>query len=384
MISTVKAFITVGFLTGASFSLIAQTPFKVKGNLKDTSRNGEKVYLSYFNGEKKIYTASIVKDGAFTFEGTVKDPARATLSISTSKEERKAIPWIMSDKCEFFIEGGDVIIEGLPISKAVIKAPGKSQKDLLVLQAKLKPFTEKERTSQLAMFNALTARDTVTSKKQKAINEKSKQEIDSVEFAFLKANPASHVSVGLLREKLTAKSLSEEKETMAALYNKLAAPLKKSVLGTQIGELIETAGKLGPGKPAEDFVLNDTLGNPIKLSSFKGKYVLLDFWASWCIPCRFENPTVIKAYDRFKDKNFTVLSVSLEKPGDRNAWVAAIIKDKLTWTQVATLTKEEGDNMRKLYGIQSIPMNFLIDPQGKVVATYLRGEALIKKLEEIL
>jgi thiol-disulfide isomerase/thioredoxin len=384
MISTVKVVITAGLLTGASFSLFAQTPFKVKGNLKDTSRNGEKVILSYFNGEKKVYTAAIVKDGTFAFEGTVKDPARATLSINTSKEERKAIPWIMSDKCEFFIEGGDVVLEGLPISKAVIKAPGKSQKDFLALQAKLKPFNEKERTSFLAMLNAVAARDTVTSKKQKAINEISKHEVDSVEFVFLKANPASHVSVGLLREKITAKSLSEEKETMAALYNKLAAPLKKTVLGNQIGELIETAGKLGPGKPAGDFVLNDTLGNPIKLSSFKGKYVLLDFWASWCIPCRFENPTVIKAYDRFKDKNFTVLSVSLEKPGDRNAWVAAIIKDKLTWPQVAALTKEEGDNMRKLYGIQSIPMNFLIDPQGKVVATYLRGEALIKKLEEIL
>jgi thiol-disulfide isomerase/thioredoxin len=384
MISTVKVVITAGLLTGASLSLVAQTPFKVKGNLKDTSRNGEKVLLSYYNGEKKMYTAAIVKDGTFAFEGTVKDPARATLSINTSKEERKTIRWIMSHKCEFFIEGGEVTVEGLPLTKAVIKAPGKSQKDFLALQAKLKPFTEKENNSSNAMFDALAARDTVTAKTLRATNDKCKQQIDSVEMAFLKANPASHVSVDLLREKITAKSLSEEKETMAALYNKLAAPMKKSILGTQIGELIETAGKLGPGKPAGDFVLNDTLGNPIKLSSFKGKYVLLDFWASWCIPCRFENPTVIKAYDRFKDKNFTVLSVSLEKPGDRNAWVAAIIKDKLTWTQVAALTKEEGDNMRKMYGIQSIPMNFLIDPQGKVVATYLRGEALIKKLEEIL
>src|SRR5688572_8686134 len=122
MISTVKVVITAGLLTGASLSLVAQTPFKVKGNLKDTSRNGEKIFLSYYNGEKKMYTAAIVKDGTFMFEGTVKDPARATLSINTSKEERKTIRWIMNQKCEFFIEGGEVTVEGLPLTKAVIKA----------------------------------------------------------------------------------------------------------------------------------------------------------------------------------------------------------------------------------------------------------------------
>lgn len=383
MNNKLKSLIAVGLLSGSSMSLFAQTAFVVKGNLKDTARNGEKVFLSYYNGEKKIYTATIVKDGAYTFEGTVIDPARASLSISTSKEQRKTVPWIMSDKCEFFIEGGEVNVQG-PISNPVIKAPGKSQKDFITYQAKLKPFVTREKESYLAMLNALAARDTVNKNIQTAINERSKKQVDSAEVAFLKANPASHVSLDLLEERVTAKSLAEDKDGVLALYNKLAASLKTTVVGKKVGDLIETAFKLGPGKPAAEFVLNDTLGNPVKLSSFKGKYVLLDFWASWCIPCRAENPTVIKAVDKYKDKNFTVISVSLEKPGDRNAWVAAIIKDKLTWTQVAALTKEEGEAMRKLYGIQSIPMNFLIDPQGKIVATYLRGEALLKKLEEVL
>ncbi|HUP13652.1 MAG TPA: TlpA disulfide reductase family protein, partial [Niastella sp.] len=369
--NTIRSITAAGILTATSFSVFAQTAFVVQGNLKDTSRNGEKVFLSYYNGEKQVYTSSIVKEGAFTFDGTVKDPARASLSISTSKEQRKAIPWIMSDKCEFFIEGGEVNVQGR-FSNAVIKAPGKSHKDFQALQSKLKPFVTKEKESYLAMLNALAARDTVNRNVQTAINERSKQQVDSVEMAFLKANPASHVSLDLLKERVTAKSLARDKDGMLALYNKLSAPLKATVAGKQLGGLIETAFKLGPGKPAEDFVLNDTLGKPVKLSAFKGKYVLLDFWASWCIPCRAENPTVIKAFNKYKHKNFTVISVSLEKPGDRNAWVAAIIKDKLTWTQVAALTKEEGDDIRKQYGIQSIPMNFLIDPQGKIVATYLR------------
>jgi Peroxiredoxin len=384
MNSIVKTFVAGSLMTCVSLSLSAQTAFQIKGDLKDTSRNGEKVTVSYFNGEKKIYTAVVVKDGAFTIEGTVIDPAKATLSIGTTKEMRKINPWVMSDKCSFFIEGGLVTLEGSPLAKAVIKAPGKAQKDFLALTAKLKPFNEKEAKSYNDMLNAVVAKDTIARDKFRAINEQSKAQADSVEVVFLEANPSSHVALELIQERVSAKMLSEEKEKLAGWYKKLSADLKGTVVGKQLSEQIETAFKLGPGKQSVDFALNDTLGNPVQLSSFRGKYVLLDFWASWCIPCRYENPTVIKAYEQFKNKNFTVLSVSLEKPGDRKAWVDAIHKDGLTWTQVATLTGEESAKMRKLYGIQSIPMNFLIDPQGKIVATYLRGEALLKKLEDIL
>src|ERR1044072_9162726 len=201
MNNKLKSLIAVGLLSGSSISLFAQTAFVVKGNLKDTTRNGEKVFLSYYNGEKKIYTATIVKDGAYTFEGTVKDPARASLSISTSKEQRKAIPWIMSDKCEFFIEGGEIIVQGA-ISNAEIKSPGKSQKDFQAFLKKRKPFAVRERESYLAMLNALAAHDTVNKKIQTAINERSKLQLDSVEVAYLKANPASHVSLDLLQERV--------------------------------------------------------------------------------------------------------------------------------------------------------------------------------------
>ncbi|QEH41556.1 TlpA disulfide reductase family protein [Chitinophaga sp. XS-30] len=384
MYKTVKTVITGSLMTLASLSLSAQTAFQVKGMLKDTSRNGDKITLAYFNGVKKVYTGAVINGNAFTIDGTITDPARATLSISTTKEMRKINPWVMSEKCEFFIEGGTVTVEGMPLPQAVITAPGQSQKDLLALKAKLKPFHEMETASNDAMLQAIIARDTVARDKHRATNDRSKQQIDSVEVAFMVANPSSHVSLDLLQERVNAKSLAEEKEKLAAWYGNLAGPLKKTVVGKQLSEQIETAFKLGPGKPAEDFALNDTLGKPVHLSSFRGKYVLLDFWASWCIPCRYENKTVVKAYERFKDKNFTVLSVSLEKPGDRKAWVEAIQKDGLTWTQVATLTSEESSEVRKRYGIRSIPMNFLIDPQGEIVAVHLRGEALAQKLEEVL
>ena len=132
---------------------------------------------------------------------------------------------------------------------------------------------------------------------------------------------------------------------------------------------------------AIDFSQPGIDGKPVSLSSFKGKYVLLDFWASWCKPCRVENPNVVKAYQEFKDKNFTVFGVSLDK--DKNAWLQAIQQDGLTWTHASDL-KDWSNEAAALYGVQSIPANFLIDPQGNIIARDLRGEELTKQLRVLL
>lgn len=135
------------------------------------------------------------------------------------------------------------------------------------------------------------------------------------------------------------------------------------------------------GTEAMDFTQNDVDGKPVKLSSFKGKYVLLDFWASWCKPCRMENPNVVKVYNQFKDKNFTVVGVSLDQSKD--AWIKAIQADKLTWNHVSDL-QQWNNAVAQMYHIQSIPGNFLIDPTGKIIARDLRGEQLAKKLSEVI
>lgn len=143
-----------------------------------------------------------------------------------------------------------------------------------------------------------------------------------------------------------------------------------------------TAGNL-LNRPAPDFTLPDVNGNPVSLSSFKGKYVLVDFWASWCRPCRLENPNVVNAYQKFKDKNFTVLGVSLDRPGAKDEWVKAIKDDNLAWTHVSDLKFWES-SVVGLYGIEGIPYNVLVDPSGKVIAESLRGEDLEQKLSEVL
>jgi peroxiredoxin len=167
------------------------------------------------------------------------------------------------------------------------------------------------------------------------------------------------------------------------LFEKLDKTVQESEKGKRIKKLIDTYLAVTIGAQAPSFTTLDTIGNPVKLSDYQGKYLLLDFWASWCGPCREENPIVVKAYQQFKDKNFDILSVSLDKSGHRKLWIKAIHDDNLIWQQVSDL-KFWDNEVAQLYGVRSIPQNFLIDPQGKIIAANLRGDALVQKLRELL
>jgi peroxiredoxin len=137
------------------------------------------------------------------------------------------------------------------------------------------------------------------------------------------------------------------------------------------------------GKQAPEFALPDVNGKEIKLSSFRGKYLLIDFWASWCKPCRIENPNVVKAYGKYRNKNFEILGVSLDRPGGKDEWIKAIKHDNLSWPQVSDLSFWDSPVV-PLYGVEGIPFNVLLDPQGKVISQGLHGEQLEAKLSEVL
>jgi peroxiredoxin len=197
---------------------------------------------------------------------------------------------------------------------------------------------------------------------------------------FIKEHPKQLASMWVLLNELRNRLEPEEFEMV---YNSLDKSLKDTKYGRSAAKYIASIkGKEEAAAGiAADFTQEDINGAPVKLSSFRGKYVLIDFWASWCGPCRAENPNVVKAFDRFKGKNFTILGVSLDNNKDR--WIGAVKQDGLNWTQVSDL-KGWSNQVAQQYQINSIPANFLIDPKGKIIARNLRGKALEAKLEEVL
>ena len=196
---------------------------------------------------------------------------------------------------------------------------------------------------------------------------------------YAKENPESYFALSSLIE-LSAQNV--DFPAVNPLFNNLSDDLKNSDAGINLKKKIDLAGLTIIGAIAPDFTQNDVNDNPVRLSDFRGKYVLLDFWASWCGPCRVENPNLVAADNKYKDKNFTILGVSLDQ-GKKDAWINAIEKDGLTWTQVCDLRGWDNE-VAQLYSITGVPSSFLIDPNGKIIAKNLSGERLNEFLESEL
>ena len=328
-----------------------------------------------------VIDSAVTGNGTFLFKGTVTEPIKTALVLDHAGQGMQGFNR-RSDFLTVYLEQGNMLVAGKDSVKRATVTGSALNTEYANYHTTVLSVAENTSNEIDAEYAAAPAgkkadntfRDELMAKMKTAV-----LQTDSLKYAYIRQNPGSWFSLEALRE-VAGRNIDVAK--IEPIFKNLTPGLRNSKTGKDFASLLYDDGPGSVGTMAPDFAQNDINEKPVKLSDFKGRYVLLDFWASWCGPCRAENPNVVKAYNQYKDKNFTVLSVSLDQPGKKEAWLNAIKKDGLTWTQVSDL-QFWNNAAAKQYGIRAIPQNFLIDPTGKIVAKNLRGEALTKKLEEL-
>lgn len=340
--------------------------YAIQGDIKNL--DDQLVYLEKM-GEKDFVVLDSVQStgGKFSFEGEIGLPMQHYITFEDLDAE-----------ITFFNEPSEITVAGSVDSLKKIKVDGSASQDLFEkYQTRLNQIRNQQRDIYYKYQEAKASGE----EDQMVFYENQYRSLDSIRSSysdkFIKDHPTSPVA-GYVAMRF---SYTYDLEKLKEVVSGFDASISDSYYVKQLNERVVKLERTAIGHEAPDFTMENVDGELVSLSDLQGQYVLLDFWAAWCSPCRAENPNVVEAYKKYNDKGFTVLGVSLDRK--RDDWLKAIEKDKLTWTHLSDLKGWENE-ASNLYGVMSIPANFLLDKEGVIVAKNLRGEALHEKLGELL
>ena len=350
--------------------------FKIEGRL-ELNEPVERVVIYYTSNGKLKKDSNELQHGKFVFQGKIPEPVVGSLIVRYKKGIKEddemrflfvpeIISFYASDSFEnYTITGiGQAEFRELRKKRDLIEAPINA-----LTNEYFRLVTQKENEKAQRVFDKIgLIEDSI----QDLIN-------DSVLLPFLKTYPNSVIAMIVLREYA---GLITDPDNIDALLNSLSDSIKKLPSAKELKNQIDLAKRTAIGHYAIDFTQNDRSGKSITFSFFKGKYVLIDFWASWCVPCRQANPALVKIYKQYKNKGFEILGISLERSGDKDKWLKAINDDGLSWPNTTDF-KYWNNEVAKLYGITAIPQNLLINPEGVIVAKNLEREELEQFLKDV-
>jgi peroxiredoxin len=345
----------------------AQIKYTVSGRI-DNVTEPTQVYLTFRMNKEIIRDSAITRDGAISFKGKLPRPFKAGLSMkAVSADPMKGYAYR-----EFYVSEGVTRVTGKSLNKSVVKG-GKEQKDYEAYLTLIQPL----RDSIARYFYWGKNEDSL--KRYNQMRPLFIRQMEDLTYEYIKANGNSYVAFDMVKER--AVIVIDDPDKMEPAFQALSKKFKTTSDGKQIAKAISIAKRFRIGQPVIDFRQTDSSGNDVTYAAFKGKYVLIDFWASWCYPCRVEYPFLKKAYQQYKDKNFEIIGISLDSK--REDWVKAIRENGFAFTMASDL-KGRDNAIAVAYGITAIPQNLLVDPNGIIIAKNMRGEDLLKKLEEVI